>query len=133
MNTNRLLNLVGAILATIVMIFMISNIVSFVNVSKDVFVERQQTQLLANESFYSPMMINDSTAHINISDVSCMMLQVVNDTLEISYHNVTFVNYAMYTHELYIMTSDSKGQPVTLEMNLDTVIPYVPNFARIKD
>lgn len=132
MKENRLLNVVGTLLATIVMVFVISSICA----SFDKQTERSKCNAhvdLSNESFYGPTLINDSTVHINISDVSCMMLQVANDTLEISYHNVTFVNYDMHTHELYAMTSDSKGQPVTLEMVLDTVIPYVPSFARIKD
>lgn len=132
MKENRLLNVVGILLATIVIVFVVSSICA----SFDKQTERSKCNVqvdLSNESFYGATEINDSTVHINISDVSCMMLQVVNDTLDISFHNVTFVNYDMNTHELYAMTSDSDDRPVTLEMVLDTVMPYVPSFARIKD
>lgn len=81
--------------------------------------------------FYKPVMLNDSTMHMNITESSCIMIQIKNDTVFIDSHNASTVNYNKATHELMVVKTVKhdvgKWEHTVKEINLDTIFKNVPN------
>lgn len=81
--------------------------------------------------FYKPVMLNDSTMHMNITESSCILLQIDNDTLIINSHNVSTLNYDDKNHELVIVRKSDYGngnfEHTVKVIDLDTVFKNVPN------
>ena len=81
--------------------------------------------------FYRPAMLNDSTMHMNITESSCILLQIDNDTLIINSHNVSTLNYDDKNHELVVVRTsdyvDGSFEHTVKVIDLDTMFKNVPD------
>lgn len=84
------------------------------------------------QEFYQPYIIDDSTFHINVSDNSCVLVEVKNDTLYVRQNNVEFIRYERDTHKLWMQSHNGDRTLKIQEIDLDTVMSInVPNNVKL--
>lgn len=83
------------------------------------------------QEFYQPYIIDDSTFHLNVSDNSCVLVEVINDTLYVRQNNVEFIRYDKDAHKLLMQSHNSDRTLKSQEICLDTMFMNVPNNVKL--
>jgi hypothetical protein len=83
------------------------------------------------QEFYQPYIIDDSTFHLNVSDNSCVLFEVINDTLYVRQNNVEFIRYDKDAHKLLMQSHNSDRTLKSQEICLDTMFINVPNNVKL--
>jgi len=108
----------GFIAATLVIALLVFSVCMFISSLTKLSKQMKDETI----EFYSPMHINDSIVHLNVTENSCVTFYIQKDTLLIHSKNIEYIDLDKETHIVTIFTHDKNKDHVLKELCLDTIL-----------
>lgn len=81
----------------------------------------------SKEEFYAPVMVSDSSFHVNLSDQSCMLVEIANGTMTIHTNNADMVGYDKTANKVFVFYHDIQNSFTIREYYIDSLLGTVPD------
>ncbi len=76
---------------------------------------------------YEATMLTDSSFHVNLSDQSCMLVEIANGTMTIHTNNTDMVGYDKTANKVFVFYHDMQHSFTIREYYIDSLLGVVPD------
>ncbi len=78
------------------------------------------------ERLYEAVLVTDSSFHVNLSENSCLLVEIADDTMTVHTNNADKVGYKQETNSVFVFCHETDGSFSVREYSIDSILGTRP-------